>query len=196
MLGIGGGQPAQHGAQHPGVEGVHAGIDLADRGLLRSRVGVLDDFGDLTVGVTHDPAVAVGIVGYEGEDRDSGALGIAAMLVEQGGEGVPVQQRDIPGRDDDVTGEIGGQSGEPHLHGVPGAQLLLLHHRHDLPVEFAGHRGRGRPDLLPVVAHHRHQMARVDGMGRVQRVRQHAAPGERVQHLGCLRPHSRTGTCG
>ena len=54
---------AQRGEQRPQVEGVDAAVDLADLALGRRRVLVLDDRGDPSAVVAHDPPVPVRAIG-------------------------------------------------------------------------------------------------------------------------------------
>ncbi|SLI91827.1 Uncharacterised protein [Mycobacteroides abscessus subsp. abscessus] len=118
------------------------------------------------------------------------------MLVEQGAQGVPVQQRHVGRGDQQVTGEVGGQRPQRALHGVAGAELLFLQGGDDLAAQFPGDRGDRGADLFPVVADHRDQMGRVDLVRGMQRVGEHAPTGKRMQHFGGLRPHSRPGSGG
>lgn len=127
VLGVGGGEAADHGAQHGRVENVDAGVDLGERGLLGRRVGVFDDLEHVAVGVADDAAVAVRVLGLEGQHRHRRALRIAAVLGQQRRQRVTVEQRHVGGGDQQIAGEVGGQRRQRAPHRVPGAQLLLLH---------------------------------------------------------------------
>ena len=78
------------------------------------------------------------------------------------------------------------------LHRVAGAVLLLLHCLQDLDVHLFSDRINCGADLVALVAHHGHDVRRLDGSGRVQRVRQQAAPADLVQRLLLRRLHPGT----
>ena len=70
------------------------------------------------------------------------------------------------------------------------AELLLLDRDLDRPAQLVGQLGdRGR-DLVAVMTQQDHKMSGRRLGHRMQRMRQHAAAGQRVQHLGGVRPHA------
>src|SRR5690606_41843471 len=104
-LGVVGGQLLQGVGEHGRVERVDAGVDLVDPVLLGGGVLLLDDAGDLAVGVPDDAAVAGGVV----DDRREHGDGVAgpAVVGQQLFQGCAVQQRSGEGR----VGMVGGSTG-------------------------------------------------------------------------------------
>ena len=190
------GQPAQCGAERADVEGVDACIDLADGALLIGGVGLLDNRDHLAVLCAQNPAVAPGVRHRGGQHRDSGGFAGRASAVrgDQSGEGVGVEQRDVTGGDHHHAIEVGGQCRQPAQRGMTGAQLLLLHRHLDRAAEVGRKFADHRRDALAILAEYDDQVLRGEFRDRVQRVREHAAPAERVQHLGVIRAHPGAGT--
>ena len=86
-----------------------------------------------------------------------------------------------------------GSAARPQRDGVAGAELLVLDRDVDGAAQLVGQLGdRGR-DAVAVVAEHHDEVLRRHLGHRMQRVRQHAAAGQRVQHLRGVRAHA--GTC-
>ena len=102
-LGVVGGDVGQRVAQHGGVEGVDAGVDLADVAFGVRGVLVFADAGDGSVRGAEDAAVAGGVVQDGGEDGD----GVAVRLVggDQFGEQLPGEERDVAVGDHDGSAE-------------------------------------------------------------------------------------------
>ena len=120
----------------------------------------------------------------------------ALCAVDQVGQRVGVQQRHVARGDHDDAVEVLGQRGQAAADGVAGAELLFLHRDLDRAAQLVGQLGdRGR-DPVAVMADHDHEMSRCHLGDRVQRVRQHAAAGQRVQHLRGVRPHAGAGPGG
>ena len=174
LLRVVGPQPAQRRAQRRDVEGVHAGVDLAN-GLLRRRgVGLLDDADDLTVLGAQDAAVTGRIGQRRGQHGRGGRLG--AVRGDQVGQRVGVQQRDVARGHDDDAGEVVGQgrrAPQPTAWPVPSCSSCTAMSMGG-PARRPARRPR-RATRLPVMAEHDDQVLRRDLGDRVQRVRQHAA---------------------
>ena len=96
-----------------------------------------------------------------------------------------------------VAVEVVGQRRQPAQHGVAGAELLVLHGDLDArgPAASASSATTGA-DALAVLAEHDHQVLGRDRGHGVQGVREHAAPAERVQHLGGVGAHPGAGAGG
>jgi hypothetical protein len=105
------------------------------------------------------------------------------------GESVGVHQRHVGRGDHHGSREVGGQRGERAGDGVSGAPRVVLDGSVDGPTEVLRELGDGRSDAFPVGADHDDQVLRRDLGDRVQRVGQHAAARDRVQHFGQVRPH-------
>ena len=115
---------------------------------------------------------------------------------DQVGQRVGVQQRHVAGGDHDDAGEVLGQRRQPARDGVAGAELLLLHRDVDGPAEVVRQLLGGGRHPFAVLADHHHEVLRRDLGRRVQRVGQHAAACQGVQHLGGVRAHAGTGPGG
>ena len=130
----------QRVAQHVGVEGVDAGVDLGERALGVGGVLVLDDLLDPPAVAAHDPAVArrVGEVG--GDDRHrTAALGVGPGELDQGGAG---EQRHVAAGDQHGAGEVGGQGQQAALDGPAGALDGVLVGEDEVGVDRGAHRRR------------------------------------------------------
>ena len=112
------------------------------------------------------------------------------MATDQIGQRVGVQQRDVPRGDDDGAREVVGQCRQPAGGGVPGAKLLLLDRDADGATDVVGQLDDRRGDAVTIVAKHDDKVLRSDLGRRIQGVRQHTAPGQRVQHLWGVRAHA------
>jgi hypothetical protein len=132
-----------------------------------------------------------GIVQRRGQHGDRRAGGI--VRGDQVGQRVGVEQRNVAGRHDDDAGEVSGQRRQSAQRGVTGTKLLVLHRHLDRAAQRSGQIADGLLDELAIAAHHHHQVKWGHLGDRVQRVRQHAAPGEGVQHLRGARAHPGTG---
>lgn len=199
----------ERGAQHRGVEHVHRRVDLADLALLVRRVLVLDDPGDVTVGVAQDPAVAGRVVDDGREDRHGVLAG--GVLREQVGERLGVDQRGVAREDDDgtVDAERAGGAGlelarrgrgrldggverrERALDGAARAGDLVL-----VDDERAGDAGEslGR-DGLALVPDDDGDPLGVERGRRGEGVAEDGAPGEGVEDLGGGGAHPRALAC-
>ena len=182
-LGVVVGDPRQRRDQELGVEGEDPGVDLVDLALLGRGVLLLHDRLDVTLLVAHHAAVAERARHPAAEDAH-GALG-GLVLLGEGLEGLPLQQRGVAGSDDDGAG---GRTASLHrdAYGVAGALLRLLHRQHRAGQQL----GDVRPDLLALVADDRDDAGRLDGLHGAEHVADHGAPGDRVQHLHGLRLHA------
>ena len=116
------------------------------------------------------------------------------MRGDQVGQRVGVEQRDVAGGDDDDAVEVVGQRRQAAQHRMAGAELLVLRRRVDRPAEGLGQFADGLFDALVIAAQHHHQVLRRHLGDRVQRVCQHAAAGQGVQHLRDVRAHPGSGT--
>ena len=115
---------------------------------------------------------------------------------DQIGQGVGVQQRGIARGDDDDAGVVVGQRGQAAQHRVPRAEWAILQRDVDRASEGVGQLGDDRRDALVIVAQYRDHVLRCQFGDRVQRVRQHAATGDGVQHLRGVGPHPGPGPGG
>ena len=123
MLGVVGAQPAQRRAQRGDVEGVDAGVDLADRALLRGGVGLLDDRDDLAVLGAQDAAVPGRVGQRRGQHGDGGGLGAvawrsASARVSASSSGMSPEVTTT------TPSKSSGSADSPHSDGVAGAELL------------------------------------------------------------------------
>ena len=193
VLGVVGAQPAQRRAQRGDVEGVHPGVDLGDRLLRRGGVGLFDDADDVAVLGAQHPAVAGRVGQGGGQHRDQRRFG--AVGGHQFGQGRGVEQRYVPRGHDDDPGEVLGQRAEPADHGVTCAQLLFLHGNLHVAVQVPADVEGGGRHAFPVAAHDDHEMPWRHLRHRVQRMGQHAAPGQGVQHLGSVGLHPGARSC-
>ena len=149
-----------------------------------------DDADDLAVLGAQDAAVARRIRQRRGQHRRRG--GFRAVGGDQFGQRVGVQQRNVARRHHDGACEVGGQGGQPAADGVSGAELLFLHRDVDGAAQCVRQLGDRRGDAVAVMAEHHYEMLRGDLGHRMKRVRQHAPPAQRVQHLGDVRAHAGT----
>ena len=90
-----------------------------------------------------------------------------------------------------VPAKSAGSAVSPHADRVPGAALLVLHGDVDRAAQRFGQFGDSGDDALTFVSEDDDQVLRGDLGHRVQHVGEHAAAGERVQHLGDVRTHPR-----
>ncbi len=111
---------------------------------------------------------------------------------DQFGQRVGVQQGNVARRHHEGACEVGGQGVQPAADGVSGAQLLFLHRDLDGAAQYVGQLGERRRDAVAVMAEHHDEMVRGDLGHRMEGVRQHAPPAQRVQHLGDVRAHAGT----
>ncbi len=187
-------QPAQRRAQCGEVECVHTGVDFADFSLRRGGVGLLDDRDHLAVLGTQDASVPGRVGQCRGEHRHRRPAG--AVAGDKVSQRVGVEKRNITRGDDDNAVELGGKRRQAARRGVAGAELLVLHRYVDVAAELVGQLLNGRPDLVEAGAEDHDEMLRRDLGHRMQRVGQHAATGQRVQHFRGIRPHPPAGTGG
>ena len=127
------------GQSRSALEDVDRRVRLADRELLRRRVGRLDDRLEIAVAVANDAAVAADVGGHEREDGR--ARSPATMGLEQGPEQLAREQRRIAGEDQHLVGTGDRMLRAPHRVARP--ERLLLH-RDVQPLELV--RGVGRDD--------------------------------------------------
>ena len=119
------------------------------------------------------------------QDRDHVAG--RAVVVEQLTDRLGGQERHVAIRDQHGALGSRAQRLERHLDGVAGSALVLLHGQHDLWIDL-GDRRRHLVAVVPDDGHGASDAGLADGD---QRVRDHAAPGQLVEHLGALRSHPR-----
>ncbi|VWX51967.1 conserved hypothetical protein [Micrococcus luteus] len=187
----------QGAAQQGRVEGVDAGVDLADRheGVVPRGLGmgegvlVLHDPLHEALGVADDAAVARGVLEGGGEHGD----GVAVRLVvrDEPGEGLRGQQRDVTVGHHDGALEVRGQGGQAQLDGAAGARhVVLVGDRQRVDTQL----GRNRLDVLghagPLVPDHGHEVLRRERPGRRERVAHEGAPPDRVHDLRRRRLHA------
>ena len=132
---------------------------------------------DQAVGIPDHPPVA-GRVGHHGRQHRCRRAALP-VFGEQRSQGLRGQHRRVGQGDDHLPGQL-GELPERGLHGVPGAQLLLLHGGDDV----WGDVGQMLLDLLAPVPDDHDDMFRLDLGGRAHRVTEHGMPGELVQQLG------------
>jgi hypothetical protein len=111
----------------------------------------------------------------------------------QVGQRVGVEQRDVAGRDDNDTAEIVGQRRQATQHRVAGAELLVLRCRVDRAPKGFGQFTDRVFDAPVITAEHHHQVLRRHLGDRMQRMCQHAAAGQGVQHFRGIRAHPGAG---
>jgi hypothetical protein len=174
-------------AQHVGVEGEDAGVDLGDRELGLGGVLGLLDLAERAVGVPQDPAVAAGLLVVRGQHGDR----VAALLVvgNQPLQDLRGQQRDVAVGDHHGAGQplLGVERLHGHLDGAARAGHLVLVHDDRLGVLLEDVRGH----QVPLEAHHGRQPARVQAPGGHQAVPDHGTTPDPVQDLGGLGLHAR-----
>ena len=168
--------------QRLGVEGVGAGVDLADREHLgRDLVGVLglDDPLDVAVGVADDAPVGAGVVELDGHHGRAGAGG--AVGLEQRGDDLGGDQRVVAGEDDDGLGVADDVVGGAHR--AAGAVGLGLD-------DGLGALGQARGEVA--VGRDDHGDALGAGLARGEhRPGDHRPPADGVQDLGQRGAHPR-----
>jgi hypothetical protein len=113
------------------------------------------------------------------------------VLLHQGPQRLGPEQRHVAVGDDDRAGHD-AEVLDHHAHRVAGTEQLLLHHQADLRGQPRGLRA----DLLPAVPGHHDQPVRLKFAGRRERVPEHAAPAQAVQHLGNPGFHPGALACG
>ena len=171
--------------EEPAVDGEDAAVHLADHAFGVVGVSVLADGRDGRGVVAHDAAVPARVVELGRQDRDHVAGG--AMVVEQLTDRLGGQERHVAIRDQHGAFGSRAQRLERDLDGVAGSALVLLHGQHDLWIDL-GDRRRHLVAVVPDDGHGARDAGLADGD---QRVRDHAAPGQLVEHLGALRSHPR-----
>ena len=181
------GDPAEGRAQQLGVEGVDAGVDLADRPLRLVGVLLLDDAEHRAVGVAQHPAVAGRVVDGGGHDGDRGAA--ARVPADQVAQGGGLQQGYVAVRHQDGAADLGDRV-ERALDGPAGAGDVVLVDHDRARVEGLDLGG----DLVPTVPDDDHEL--VPGRRRGRRPsrgragcdhRSDAGPSESPTSCGCLR---------
>ena len=93
-------------AQGRDVERIRARVDLGDRALGLSRITVLDDAIKVARGITHDAAVARGVIQYRAQHRRCGTA--RPVRREQLGKRRGVEQGHVTRDDEHVAREVGG----------------------------------------------------------------------------------------
>ena len=167
-------------------ERVDAGVDLGDAALVVARVLLLDDAVEPARDVAHHAAVARGVVVDRREHRSLG--GVGAMLPEERGEGVGVQQRHVAVQHEHLAVEIGRKRGDRLLDRATGARDLVL-----VDDDRARKLGldRGRHEVA-LVAHDGDDVRGVERARRGEHVRDDRRSRERVQQLGGRGLHAGT----
>ena len=180
-LGVVVGDRAERVGERSRLEGVGAGVDLADRELLGGRVGGLlrlDDALDVAVAVADDAPVAAGVVELGGHHGRRGAGGLVGL--EQARDHLGGDERVVAGEHDD--GPVAADDGGRGAHRAAGPVGLGLGHGLDVVGERGGEVVLGREDHGdPPGA----RLARGD-----DRPREHRAPAHGVQDLGQIGPHA------
>ena len=181
-LRVAGGDPLDRVGQQGAVKGVAAGIDLVDRPLRRGGVGILHDLGQRAAVVPDDAPVPGRVGDPRGEHGHRVPRG--GVLPDERGQRLRPQQGHVAVGHHDDAGQVAERFGH-HADRVAGAgQPLLHHHAH------AGRMpGRLGADLVPAVAGHHDQPLRAEAARRGQRVPEHAAAAQGMQHLGDPRFH-------
>ena len=174
---------ARASTQHLAVEGVDARVDLVDRQLVGGGVAVLHDAGHRAVLGADDPPVP----GRVGDPRGQDGRGVAVALVlgDQVGQRRAGEQRDVAvGDHDRAAGDVAGGL-QRALHGVPGAQLLVLYGR----AHVRGDCGQVRGDRVTPVPDDDHEPVGSQDVGGSHRMTDQAASADLVEHLGGGRAH-------
>ena len=175
-------QALERVAQRLGLEGVDAGVELADPQLVLGGVLLLHDPGDRPRRAAQDPAVAGRVVEVAGQQRDGVGLGV--MDGDEVGERLAGEQRGVAVRHDDGALQA-RQVGEGALDGVAGAQLLLLHDRARLGRDV----GEVGDDLVAAVADDDDEMGGLQRAGSSDGVVDQGPATDRVQDLRDRRLH-------
>src|SRR3546814_13184590 len=105
-----------------------AGVELGDVALERGCVLLLDDRLDVALRRTHDPAVAERVGHDAGQDADRALGGL--VLLGEGAQAPPAQQRGVTGDDDDVAPDRPRNCHQGTPYGLPGALLGTLDGQH------------------------------------------------------------------
>ncbi len=186
-LGVRRAQPGQRGPQERAVQRVDARVDLAHGLLVGRRIGLLDDLAHGAVGIAQHPPVAERVGRLAAEQGDRGAR--AGVLAGQRGQRGRFEQRHVAVADQHRARQVRGQLGQRALHGVPGAQALLLHRGPHRPAQLRTQLGQRRAHLVTAVPDHRDQVLGLELGDRVHGVREQAAAADRVQHLRSCGAH-------
>jgi hypothetical protein len=134
--------------QRCGGRGHHAGVDLANGALRRTRVLLLDD-GAHGLALAHDAAVATGVVEHQGQQREA----LPATGLYQRTRRVGAHQRHVAVEDQCRALVVEQRQGLPH--GVAGAELRFLAHAQR--TRCGGH----RLDLIGAIARDHQRAVRV-----------------------------------
>ena len=188
-LRVAGGDPLDHVGQQRAVEGVAAGIDLLDRPLGRGGVGFLDDLGQRAAVVPDDAPVPGRVRDPRGEHghRVSGG---GVLPDERGQRPGPEQRHVAVGHDHDARHDA--ESLGYHPDRVAGAGQPFLHDH-----AYAGHLPGGLgADLVPAVAGDDDEALWIELGRRRERMPEHAATAQRMQHLRNPRVHPGALACG
>ncbi len=148
-----------------------AGVDLPDRFLLRARVAVLDDAGDVPGRVAQDAPVALGIGQFHGHDLER-----RGRRIDQGLQRGGPDQGNVRVQDQDRR--IVRDARDGLLHGVPGTESLGLAHPIDVP------RRAAVPDLDRVRVEDHVDLLRLQGCCGVKNMGDHRPAAHGVQYLG------------
>ena len=184
-LRVAGGDPLDRVGQQGAVKGVAAGVDLVDGPLRRGRVGILHDLGQRAAVVPDDAPVPGRIGDPRGEHGHRVSRG--GVLTDQRGQRLRAQQRHVRVGDHDDAGQVAERLGH-HPDRVAGAAQPVLHHH----PHVRGAPGRFGADLVPAVTGHHDEALRAESGRRRQRVPEHAATAQGMQHLRDARSHPRT----
>ena len=146
-------QPTEPAGQAIGIGGQDPAVDFGDARLGLIRVTLFADAHDTALNVTQNAPVAVGIRGLETEYRQG--------RFEPGefGQRCAAHQRHVARQHDHAR--RGGNSGHGLLHGMAGAQALVLGHRNHLSGPGLAERVEHRLDPVGAVTDHD-----VDAIGR------------------------------
>ncbi len=172
--------PAQRLEDEGRLEGVDAGIDLANRALLRRRVLFFDNAQDRFAISPNDASVTVGIGHLGGKDRDRRLLG--PVVGKQAIEGFPPQQRNVAAQQQQSPAEA-QQLGFGAKQGMAGSQLIFLQG------EANRLRRQGLLYRLGPMTNHQHRRLGPQAGGEARRVEGHGQAGNGVKNFGLFRFH-------
>ena len=181
-VGIVGGELIDAGKQFGDVEGVDAGVDLADLLLLGCELLLLDDGFDLIgtaamFDAADDASVAERVGGLGGENGHGGGLG--DVEVAHGGDGLRTDERHVAAEHEDMI--VAGQRLAALHEGVSGAALV------ELLDELGSERREFSADALGLMADDAEDIGRGDDAGSgADDVAEQGTSGDPVEHLGQL----------
>ena len=181
-LRVAGGDAFDRVGQQGAVKGVAAGIDLVDRPLRRGGVGFLHDLGQRAAVVPDDAPVPGRVGNPRGEHGHRVPRG--GVLPDERGQRLRPEQGHVTVGHDDDAGQVAERFGH-HADRVAGTGQPVLHdhpHAGRVPGGFGA-------DRVPAVADDDDEALRIKAARYRQRVPEHAAPAQGMQHLRDPRFH-------